>query len=305
MNSHSNNNTSTTPAGVAAQNLDRAASQVSLILRSPLHKGKYVVLVEGEYDKRFYQKFFNPSLAVFLPQNTCNKVRRTASWANGYMGGKYKLRMMGIVDSDFLSLDGIPEDEVNLFRTDWHDHEAWVITKPGSLQTVCNGYLTPPYPAASLLQEAYKGIENLSFIKWRHFQLKRADYSNPKPLQKQGLDFGDSPMNLYFGKSIADSLSNLHQSQDNLSGRLTLDESDVTNFKQANAATDPRMLHVGHDVLHAIDYRIKQIKIQNIKDKAIYKKLCDLYTPADFQSTGLHAAIRQYMAANSLPSPLL
>lgn len=284
---------------------DSVTSRVLQLLRSESLISKLIVLVEGDDDKNFYLPFFNSDKVVVMPVSGCDKLRKAIASLNNVSDNKYRSRLAGIVDSDFFEIDGIPETERNIFRTDWHDHEAWLINKNGSILKICNIYGINANENPDILDSVYCGIENLSFIKWFHTRQKRAEELKEINNRKEGLDFGKSSMDVYFDASIKNSLNYLISTQINIEKKILISETDVNDFKKDNYNTDPKHLHVGHDVLNGLSYKIRQIKPQNIAKKEIYSHLTKEYQLLDFKSTSIYKKLQNYFYSIGCPNSLL
>lgn len=284
---------------------DAVTSRVLQVLRSESLASMLIVLVEGDDDKNFYLPFFNSGEVFVMPVSGCDKLRKAIGNLNNIYNHKYRNRLVGIVDSDFFEIDGIPETERNIFRTDWHDHEAWLINKNGSLLKIYDIYGINADDDSEILNFVYVGIENLSFIKWFHTRQKRAEELKDINDRKEGLNFGKSPMEVYFGASIKDSLSYLIAMQINPEKKILVSDTDVDDFKQSNYGIDPKNLHVGHDVLNGLSYKIKQIKPQNIAKKEIYNHLVEEYGLVDFKSTGTYRNLLNYLGSIGYSNALL
>lgn len=284
---------------------DSVTSRVLQLLRSASLISKLIILVEGDDDKNFYLPFFNSDKVVVMPVSGCDKLRKAIASLNNVSDNKYRSRLAGIVDSDFFEIDGIPETERNIFRTDWHDHEAWLINKNGSILKICNIYGINANENPDILDSVYCGIENLSFIKWFHTRQKRAEELKEINNRKEGLDFGKSSMDVYFDASIKNSLNYLISTQINIAKKILISETDVNDFKKDNYNTDPKQLHVGHDVLNGLSYKIRQIKPQNIAKKEIYNHLTKEYQLSDFKSTSIYKKLQNYFYSIGCPNSLL
>lgn len=283
---------------------DTVTSRVLQVLRSESIASMLIVLVEGDDDKNFYLPFFNSREVFVIPVSGCDKLRKAIGNLNNVYSHKYRNRLVGIVDSDFFEIDGIPETERNIFRTDWHDHEAWLINKNGSLLKIYDIYGINEGEDSEILDSVYEGIENLSFIKWFHSRQKHAEELKDINDRKEGLNFGKSSMEVYFGASIKDSLKYLIATQINPDKKIHISETDIDGFKQSHYDIDPKKLHVGHDVLNGLSYKIKQIKPQNIAKKEIYNHLVEEYDFVDFKSTGTYRNLLNYFGSIGYPNAL-
>lgn len=235
----------------------------------------------------------------------CEYIRVAATELNNAFGGFYKNRMIGILDSDFFELDSIPETEPNLFRTDWHDHETWLIIKEGNISCILDTYLGNGYIANDFLNTVYDGLDNLSFIKWYHTRLKRTEQSKPLLQRKEGWNFGKSSMHDYFGKSIDEILDILKSRQDNIGKKIDLRALEIGMFKSEHSNAEKLHLHVGKDVINAIEFSIRKIKPRNIKQKEIYCKLRDKFSLDDFKNTDTYNNIKNYVSSIGFPDSVL
>lgn len=298
----------------ALDNLEEATkgkvdtSLVVQLYNSPIYAGRMFILVEGPDDKPFYEKFFDSTKTLVLFPEGCELLRGIiADLKNSRNHTRYDKRYIGIVDSDFNRLDGIEETFAEIFRTDWHDHEAWLIYKEGNLDRICNEYNIPNVRGSELLEQALEGISNLSYIKWFHTRQKREENFKEISDRREGLNFGKSAMELYFGKSIQNSLASTIAAQHNPERKIPINAEDIENFKQEHILdkTMSKQLHVGHDIINAISFLIKKSKPQNIQKNAVYRKLLGMYTLEDFCKTGTYSEIKAYFLSIDQPRIIL
>lgn len=268
-------------------------NEARLLLDSDEVGDKMLWLAEGLPDVNLYQQFFIDSLVTWHYPNGCDKVRVIVD----RLDSLYPDKIYAIVDSDYYTLNGVPESHANIFRTDWHDHEMWLIYNPGCLEQVCVSHKIPADEAPTIMAEACQGICNLSFIKWLHDIRKRLS-------QDEGLNFGRSPMEELFNKSIDDSLSFMYSRQDNPERKIQITTQEVEAFKNSNRDVDERHLNVGHDLINALAFVIKGRKRQNIKKEDFYNEFASRFTLECFKSTGTYGKIASYFASNGIPSPL-
>lgn len=286
--------------GALVDNVDSFVSTARQEIDSPDVGDKMVWFVEGEDDETFYEQFFQPENVKFYYPKGCEKVRQIIA----ELDNLYPFKLYAIVDSDFYALNGIEENKDNIFRTDWHDHEMWLIYKLESLEKIYSDFKVPDYLHDNILSDAIDGIRNLSYIKWYHDIVKRStdnsDYDN-----HNGLNFGKSGMNEHFGKTVKESLDYLYSIPKNTEGKIQINTDEVKEFINSNPNVDPRNLNVGHDLMNALSHVIRKHRPQNINRKDFYNRFKGYYSLEDFKYTGTYGKISTYFSTNGIPSPLL
>lgn len=282
-------------------NVDSFISIARQEIDSPDVGDRLFWIVEGVDDESFFQQFFNDSDVRFYYPKGCEKVRRLIEELDAF----YPDKLYAIVDSDFNELNGIAESRDNIFRTDWHDHEMWLIYRPGSLEMVYQSFSVNPddYEYSAILPEAVEGIRNLSYIKWYHDKVKREAHDTGCE-NAEGLNFGKSPMVHHFGKKVGESLAYIYSRQRDVERKIVITEADVAAFMSQNSGIDPRHLNVGHDLINALTHLIHKYHPHNIVKGEVYNKLKANYGLDDFITTDTYRKISDYFSAHSLPSPL-
>jgi hypothetical protein len=84
------------------------------------HKGS-IIIVEGGKDARLFKKFFDNCQCITYPAYGKKNVIEVMPLLHRYKG------ILGIVDSDFSRIDGLPCPSPNLIRTDSHDIETMIL----------------------------------------------------------------------------------------------------------------------------------------------------------------------------------
>ena len=251
-------------------------SAVILAIRGHSVDKKQVVVVEGDDDVLFYERFFDMSNCDVIVNNSCCGYATISSTckAKGYVN-----RYFMIKDSDFDRLCGMAEVE-NQMLTDFHDRELFL-----SLLDV-DALLGDKYGIAIDVKTIAMSIRALSMTKWFNMA------NNCKLAFKRNCEVHK----VYDGHddvSVDDCIAKLADEKKNV-GKQVPDKPQILDFMDSNEGADWRQYTNGHDWLHAIATWL------NVRlNKAISYKtdLCpyleSAFSKDDFKRTELYTEIRK------------
>lgn len=255
--------------------------EIKSLLNHPDASARMLVLIEGPDDTALYSRILDMSRVRVRHTEGCSFMEEVL----GRFNTDHDRKMCAIRDADFDHLNNNSPPFPNMFFTDTHDWETMTIT-PVRENAIMTKYRIPEHRQQDIVDDAYANIMNLSYIKWYHSIVKD---------QGNGLDFGKSAMEHYWGKSPGECLDHLYRSQSS-DDKVVITEGDIVNFRKANPSPDPRQLHVGHDLLHSLSYSMKKYnKSLNIRHKDMTRMLYDSYTAEEFHMTALYASLAAYV----------
>ncbi|MDE7402277.1 MAG: DUF4435 domain-containing protein [Muribaculaceae bacterium] len=275
-------------------------SNVRQLLSHPDSNLKPLVLVEGPYDVKFYKECLGSSDWRFKDLGGCPHVEE---FLNDFVPN-YGVKVCGIIDSDFMRLDHDIEifrpdlKAPNLFVTDHHDWENWVITEPNvkafwELRVNTTKYTYSP----TLLDDVKAGIENLAWLWWYHCrEVHRATVAGE--VNHSGLNISGCKTEHLWGKDLKEVYDYLLSLPLPAVDTITLSLTDFKNFVLANKdVTDPKQLYRGHDLCDAIQYRIKQLAKPNpqLKKNDFANYLIEFGDKTEFHSSQLKSDLTSFL----------
>lgn len=258
-----------------------------LTLNSNKSKGKMLIAVEGPDDKDFYDPFFDSSGSLLFVTEGCENLSRVLSEYNP----KYHDRIIAIKDADFDHLNGTKKAFDNLFVTDFHDYEMFIINHD-SIKEIAADFNIPDPENERLHMRTLMKIENYSYLKWLNSKRLPDD---------KGVNFKDSKVDKHLGKSIEECVDILNLVPANADSQI--DTAIALQFKKNNPAPYWKQLYNGHDYCLALSCLIRKIKPQNIKKNSIPKKLRKFYSLSDFSMTLLYRDIFEYLLKSNIFNP--
>lgn len=195
---------------------------------------KQVVVVEGDDDALFYERFLDMSNCDVVVNNSCYGYEAISSTCNDR---GYATRYFMIKDSDFDRLQGAaPVD--NQMITDFHDREMFL----SGLDI--DALLGAKYEIALDVKSIAKSIQGLSMTKWYNMANDcKLAFKKKCVVQKVYNGQGDV--------SVVDCVAKLAEEKKN-EGKQIPDEVLVKRFISENACADWRQYTNGHDWLQAI-----------------------------------------------------
>lgn len=237
---------------------------------------KQVVVVEGDDDGLFYERFLDMANCDVIVNNSCCGYADISSTCNAR---GYANRYFMIKDSDFDRLQGTAQVD-NQMLTDFHDRELYL-----SLIDV-DALLGGTYGIETDVESIAKSIRGLSMTKWYNMANDcKLAFKKKCVVQKVYDGQGDV--------SVDDCIAQLAEEKKN-GGKQIPGKPEVACFIDTHAGADWRQYTNGHDWLHAIATWL------NVRlNKAISYKtdLCpyleSVFSEDDFKGTELCSEVRK------------
>ena len=207
---------------------------VILAIRGHSVDKKQVVVVEGDDDALFYERFLDMSSCDIIVNNSCCGYADISSTCNAK---GYANRYFMIKDSDFDRLLGTAQVD-NQMLTDFHDRELFLS------ELDVDALLGGKYGTAINVKSIAMSIRGLSMAKWYNManDCKLAFKKKcvmPKVYDGQG------------DVSVDDCIAKLADENKN-AGKQIPNKKQVVGFMDSNEGADWRQYTNGHDWLHAI-----------------------------------------------------
>lgn len=254
---------------------DRVTAVILAIQGHSMDK-KQVVVVEGDDDEVFYERFLNMSNCDILVNNSCygyeaiSSTCKTKGYANRYFM---------IKDSDFDRLLGTAQVE-NQMLTDFHDRELFLS------KLDVDAILGSKYGIAIDVKSIAMAIRGLSVTKWFNMA-NGCNLSFKKKCVVPKVYDGQGDV------SVDDCVAQLANEKNN-AGKQIPDKTQVARFMDSVEWADWRQYTNGHDWLQAI-----ATWLNNQLNKALSYKidirpyLESVFSDDDFMGTGLYTEIRK------------
>lgn len=248
---------------------DRVAAVILAIQGHSVDK-KQVVVVEGDDDEVFYERFLDMTNCDIVVNNSCYGYEAISSTCNAR---GYAKRYFMIKDSDFDRLQGAASLD-NQMLTDFHDRELFL----SALDV--DAILGDKYGIEIDVKSIAIGIRGLSMTKWYNMANDcklafRKKCAVPK---------------VYDGQcdvSVDDCVAQLALEKKN-DGKHIPDTALVKDFMDANAGADWRQYTNGHDWLQAIARWLNTRLNTSISYKVdLCPHLEGVFSEEDFKKTGL------------------
>lgn len=256
------------------------ARAIELLSKSPQHRGKTFLLVEGRTDEKFFNKFFNDSRCKISTTDGCiglEEVFRILKKKKGF-----KPLLLAIRDMDFLKVEGkqLPKD---MFWTDAHDLEMMCIACGNTVRKLFES-LNIPYEE-TIMDIIYEDLKCVSYIKWYvcHKDLKY-HVNDIKVLAEREEELRD--LN-YLIKEIQNKTPTL-------SG---LSRDAVVEFIEKNKDCERSEITNGHDFCSRLNYKLRQHRKQKGK-KDIEDFILSHFCFNSFTKTNLYKSIVDWEKRN-------
>ncbi len=254
---------------------DRVTAVILAIQGHSVDK-KQVVVVEGDDDEVFYERFLDMSNCDFIVNNSCYGYEAISSTCNekGYAN-----RYFMIKDSDFDRLLGTAH-VVNQMLTDFHDRELFLS------ELDVDAILESKYGIATDVKSIAMSIRGLSVTKWFNMA-NDCKLSFKKKCVVPKVYDGQRDV------SVDDCVAQLANEKKN-AGKQIPDKTQVANFMDYVEGADWRQYTNGHDWLQAIAtwLNIRLNKALSYK-MDIRPYLESIFSDGDFKGTELYAEIRR------------
>lgn len=257
-----------------------ALQTIPLAVSSPIGQSIVWIIVEDEYDKLVYQKFFTANNHIFT------SIKSTTDSSRGYknveeivdqISTTTNAYIFGIRDADYTSFNPsyIPKD--NVFLTDARDIEMMMFECDDVKKEFCDKY------------NDYTNIYKLSISISKEIGFYRAfndvnevGFSFKKKLK---FDFLRDINNRDDLKVVIDYLSELFSQ--NVVGYST---DDFSTFKHSNSSKQSFILCQGHDVIRILATLLPQ----QIKKESLENDLLTYYSSSCFSSSALFRDIESW-----------
>ena len=237
---------------------------------------KQVVVVEGDDDEVFYERFLDMSNCDIIVNNSCYGYEAISSTCNAK---GYANRYFMIKDSDFDRLLGVAQVD-NQMLTDYHDRELFLS------ELDVDKILESKYGIPIDMKSIAMAIRGLSVTKWFNMA-NDCKLSFKKKCVVPKVSDGKSDVN------VDDCIAQLAAEKKN-AGKQIPDKALVARFMDSVEGADWRQYTNGHDWLQAIAtwLNIRLNKALSYKID-IRSYLESLFFEDDFKGTGLYAGIRK------------
>lgn len=254
---------------------DRVTAVILAIQGHSVDK-KQVVVVEGDDDERFYERFLDMSNCDIVVNNSCCGYIAISSTCNAK---GYANRYFMIKDSDFDRLLGAAQVD-NQMLTDFHDRELFL-----SMLNV-DALLEGKYGIEIDVESIARSIRSLSMAKWFNMSNDcKLAFKKKCVVQK-----------VYDGRvdvSVDDCIAKLADEKKN-AGKQIPNKPQFIGFMDSNEGADWRQYTNGHDWLHAIAI---WLNIRLNKAISYNNDICpcleSVFSEEDFKATGLYTEIRK------------
>lgn len=251
-------------------------SAVILAIRGHSVDKKQVVVVEGDDDALFYERFLDMFNCDVIVNNSCCGYAVISSTCNAK---GYANRYFMIKDSDFDRLLGTAQVD-NQMLTDFHDRELFLS------ELDVNALLGSKYGIAIDVESIAMSIRGLSMTKWYNMANDCKLAFKKKCVVPKVYD---GQVNV----SVDDCIAKLADEKKN-AGKQIPNKTQVTGFMDSNVGADWRQYTNGHDWLHAI---ATWLNVQLNKAISYKADLCpyleSVFSEDDFKRTGLYTEIRK------------
>jgi hypothetical protein len=254
---------------------DRVTAVILAIQGHSVDK-KQVVVVEGDDDEVFYERFLDMSNCDIIVNNSCYGYEAISSTCNAK---GYANRYFMIKDSDFDRLLGVAQVD-NQMLTDYHDRELFLS------ELDVDKILESKYGIPIDMKSIAMAIRGLSVTKWFNMA-NDCKLSFKKKCVVPKVYDGKSDVN------VDDCIAQLAAEKKN-AGKQIPDKALVARFMDSVEGADWRQYTNGHDWLQAIAtwLNIRLNKALSYKID-IRSYLESLFFEDDFKGTGLYAEIRK------------
>lgn len=254
---------------------DRVAAVILAIQGHSVDK-KQVVVVEGDDDEKFYERFLDMSNCDFIVNNTCDGYAAISSTCNAK---GYANRYFMIKDSDFDRLLGMAQVD-NQMLTDFHDRELFLN------ELDVDAILGSKYGIAIDVKSIAMSIRGLSVMKWFNMANACKLAFRKKCVVPKVYD-GQSDV------SIDDCVAKLADEKKN-AGKHIPSKAQVAGFMDSAEGADWRQYTNGHDWLQAIAMWLNIRLNKTLSYKIDIRPFLEgVYSEDDFKGTELYAEIRK------------
>lgn len=251
-------------------------SAIAQLLRANIKTGDVQVFVEGPDDDILYSKIFKKVYAV----KSCSRYKEILD--NVYLKQLGRISQFILIkDADFDNLNNITYPYSNMFLTDRHDLETFLIKEETSSKFL--EMLNISSIKYDIFLKAMLDIKPLSLIKW--FNLYNR---NSLDSRSEGISFNNIKFNnLYPLTSV-----NIDYWFDQISLKSEQKEKIQLFYNEKKDENDLLNLTNGHDLVKVLLWKLKDIGFKkNCSRKNILNYLLDNFKIEDFKCTNLYDSI--------------
>lgn len=267
--------------------------EIKSMCRHEMYKNKVIVIVEGDDDKKIFEKFIDTEKAVLYAAKSCILVAKVVERLNERT--EFNDRVIGIKDADFDHILRKDHRIPNLFVTDSHDIEMTLISNDfeNGIYAECG-----IHNYSNILIKVAEEIKTVSFI--RLYNQIKVDEDE----ELDGINFDGLVMNsIYDGISPVDLglCLNHIKAKGNQDKSWFPEETDITNMIRSCTGINLKQLTRGHDLMYGLLVKIKAL---TGLDKMGYKDLCLAFRfhlrQDAFMKTQLYTDINSYISQKGI-----
>ena len=264
-------------------NVQNHIANIIQAIRGLAGSRRHLIVVEGEDDKEFYSRFFNDAHTHLYVECSCQYYDVIATACNS----AYPNRFSMIKDADFDLLMSVKPSADNIFLTDFHDAEMFL------MDTDVKDILKSAFGCEIDVMQIESHICCLSMTKWYNMSHGcKQRFAKKCTIQK--LYDGTSAIN------FTDCLIQLASDQKN-QGKTAIALPDLEAFAKSKSKSDWRQYTNGHDLLHAMATAINKNTNSAISEINIRAALEGSYSLSLFQMTLLYSSLKKLEKTVHLP----
>ena len=205
-------------------------------LRNPSNNNKIAVVIEGDDDKKLYQKLFNRETAFFyIAGNWFYVVEATKGLSS------LQNRIIGIKDADFDTTIGVDYSSItNLFQTDTHDAETLIINDE-VVNNILLEYLGNPED--NIISKISDGLSCYSYLKLLNHYKK-----DSLGIRFSGFSIGKLFEGSNYNINASTCIEKVKQYANNEIIANFPQIADIEEIKKIFPITNPLILSNGHDL---------------------------------------------------------
>lgn len=267
--------------------------EIKSMCRHEMYKNKVIVIVEGDDDKKIFEKFIDTEKALLYAAKSCIWVAKVVERLNERT--EFNDRVIGIKDADFDHILRKDHRIPNLFVTDSHDIEMTLISNDfeNGIYAECG-----IHNYSNILIKVAEEIKTVSFI--RLYNQIKVDEDE----ELDGINFDGLVMNsIYDGINPVDLglCLNHIKAKGNQDKSWFPEETDITNMIRSCTGINLKQLTRGHDLMYGLLVKIKAL---TGRDKMGYKDLCLAFRfhlrQDAFMKTQLYTDINSYISQKGI-----
>lgn len=255
------------------------------------HSGSFLIL-EGIIDSRFYKRFIDEEKCKIIPAYNKENVLNTL-----FLLEEDKFAgILAIIDADFSNLEGRKEDSKNLFYTDYHDLEIFLLASPALEKLLIE------FGSENKIKKLGKDIRfilcnsglYIGYLRW--VSLRESLF----------LKFEDMPFNKFVNintlniepKKLIEVVINHSQRYD-----LMVEDIEIMINTLWNDKYNSLDVCCGHDLIHILSIGLRKLIGSNnaneVKPDVIERSIRLAYEKSYFYDTDLYKSIRDWCTANT------